>query len=144
MATCPVRQNRNLIRRARQGDRVRKRARIALLALVSVIGDFTVIPAHAQSVKIVGLGATTCARFLQEIDGKPQAEREYFAWAQGYMSGLLIRAPEGKDEDLDLMPPAFPLLKQAEFLRGFCSQNIDADFTDGVNTLYRTLRAPPG
>ena len=94
--------------------------------------------------KIVGIGASSCARFLQEIEGNPGAERDYFAWAQGYMSGLLIRAPAGKDEDLDLTPPAFPLLKQAAFLRTFCATNRDADFSDAVNTLYRTLRAPPG
>lgn len=119
-------------------------ASAALLILVPATGDLSSGTAQAQSVRIVGIGAASCTRFLQEIDGKPQAEREYFAWAQGYMSGLLIRAPAGKDEDLDLMPPAFPLLKQAEFLRRFCSQNTDADFSDGVNTLYRTLRAPPG
>lgn len=116
---------------------------VALSYFSAAAGALTAT-AHAQSVKIVGLGATSCAQFLQEIDGRPQAEREYFAWAQGYMSGLLIRAPSGKDENLDLMPPAFPLLKQAELLRNFCLRNRDADFTDGVNTLYRTLRAPPG
>lgn len=116
----------------------------ALLVVFIATGNLFPGMAQAQTVKIVGLGAVTCAQFLQEIDGKPQAEREYFAWAQGYMSGLLIRAPAGKDEGLDLMPPAFPLLKQAEFLRRFCSQNTDAGFTDGVNTLYRTLRAAPG
>ena len=115
-----------------------------LLVLLSGPGGLLTGTAQAQSVKIVGIGASTCTRFLQEIDGKPQAEREYFAWAQGYMSGLLIRAPAGKDEGLDLTPPAFPLLKQAAFLRTFCATNRDADYSDGVNTLYRTLRAPPG
>ena len=100
--------------------------------------------AQAQAVKIVGIGASTCQRFTREIDGTPQAERDYFAWAQGYMSGLLIRAPAGKDESLDLTPPTFPLLKQASFLRTYCSSNPGADFSDAVNELYRTLRAPPG
>lgn len=100
--------------------------------------------AQAQSVKIVGIGASSCGRFLQEIEGSARAEREYFAWAQGYMTGPLIRAPAGRDEDLDLTPPSFPLLKQAEFLRTFCARNQAADFSDGVNSLYRTLWAPPG
>lgn len=116
----------------------------ATLLVVLNGGGLLTGTAQAQSVKIVGIGASTCTRFLQEIDGNLHAEREYFAWAQGYMSGLLIRAPAGKDEDLDLTPPAFPLLKQAIFLRTFCATNSDADYTDGVNTLYRTLRAPPG
>lgn len=81
--------------------------------------------------------------FLRETNGKPEVEKNFFAWAQGYMSGLLLRAPPGKDEDLDLAPDVYPLLKQAEFLRSFCTRNPDADFSDGVNDLYRTLRAPP-
>ncbi len=100
-------------------------------------------PAGAQTVKIVGIGASSCQYFLRETNGKPEAEKNFFAWAQGYMSGLLLRAPPGKDEDLDLAPDAYPLLKQAEFLRSFCTRNPDADFSDGVNDLYRTLRAPP-
>ena len=116
----------------------------AALALVCGMASLPVGLAQAQTVKIVGIGATACTRFMQEIEGDTRAEREYFAWAQGYMSGLLIRAPAGKDEDLDLEPPSFPLLKQAAFLRAFCSSNTNASFSDGVNNLYRTLRAPPG
>ena len=144
MTTWLVRQNSAPRNPAPESERVRKRARMALLVLVSVTGGLVITPARAQPVKIVGIGASTCTRFLQEIEGNPLAEREYVAWAQGYMSGLLIRAPAGKDEGLDLAPPAFPLLKQAAFLRTFCATNREADFSDAVNTLYRTLRAPPG
>ncbi len=98
--------------------------------------------AEAQTVKIVGIGATSCLYFLRETSGKPEVEKNFFAWAQGYMSGLLWRAPPGKDEDLDLMPEAFPLLKQVELLRSFCERNPGADYSDGVTELYRTLRAP--
>lgn len=122
-------------------------SRVALPALAALsisLGSAGLNQAHAQSVKIVGIGASSCARFLSEIDGNPRAEREYFSWAQGYMTGLLIRAPAGRDENLDLAPPSFPLLKQAEFLRTFCARSQGADFSDGVNSLYRTLRAPPG
>lgn len=115
MTTGPARRNKRLTKPAPEGARVWKKARIALLVLLSVTGGLSSSAARAQSIKIVGIGASTCARFLQEIEGKPQSERDYFAWAQGYMSGLLIRAPAGKDEDLDLTPPAFPLLKQAAF-----------------------------
>ncbi|WP_089172896.1 hypothetical protein [Bosea sp. AS-1] len=116
----------------------------ALLSLCAVAaGALFVGQAEAQSVKIVGIGASTCQFFLREINGKPEVEKNFFAWAQGYMSGLLLRAPPGKDEDLDLEPTNYPLLKQAEFLRNFCTRNPDADFPDGVNDLYRTLRAPP-
>ena len=116
----------------------------ALLALCAVAaGTLFIGQVEAQSVKIVGLGASSCQSFLREINGKPEVEKNFFAWAQGYMSGLLLRAPPGKDEDLDLEPAHYPLLRQAEFLRNFCTRNPDADFPDGVNDLYRTLRAPP-
>lgn len=126
------------------GNYQRLRRAHALLALFAVAaGTQFAGQAEAQSVKIVGIGASSCQFFLQEINGKPEVEKNFFAWAQGYMSGLLLRAPPGKDEDLDLEPGVYPLLKQAEFLRGFCTRNPDADFSDGVNDLYRTLRAPP-
>lgn len=114
-----------------------------LLALcAAAVVTLFVGQAEAQSVKIVGIGASSCQFFLRESNGKPEVERNFFAWAQGYMSGLLLRAPARRDEDLDLEPDAYPLLKQAEFLRGFCTRNPDADFSDGVNDLYRMLRAP--
>lgn len=115
----------------------------ALLTTLAVASTLLLGEAHAQGVKIVGIGAATCQDFLREIAGRPDVEKNYFAWAQGYMSGLLIRAPAGMDEDLDLSPPSFPLLKQAAFLRAFCSRSPGTSFSDGVNELYRTLRAPP-
>lgn len=99
--------------------------------------------AEAQTVKIVGIGASSCQYFLRETSGRPEVEKNFFAWAQGYMSGLLWRAPPGKDEDLDLMPESYPLLKQVEFLRSFCERNPGADYSDGVTELYLTLRGPP-
>ncbi len=102
------------------------------------------LPAIGQAVKIVGIGATPCTTFLQQAAADPRTGREYMAWAQGYLSGLLIRAPEGKDESLDLTPASFPVRKQAEFLRVYCETNRDADFGDAVENLYKTLRAPPG
>jgi hypothetical protein len=101
-------------------------------------------PAEAQGVKIVGVGAATCAAYLNDIQAEPGKESNYLMWAQGYLSGLLIRAPAGKDESLDLTPPTMPMEKQAAFLRAFCEKERGADFSDGVGVLYRTLRAPPG
>ena len=117
----------------------------AVVALFLCAAPQYVVSASAQGVvKIVGIGAATCSEFIRHVEAQPGEERTYFAWAQGYMNGLLIRAPAGKDEGLDLAPPSFPLQRQAAFLRTFCSENIGADFTDAVNMLYRTLRAPPG
>lgn len=98
--------------------------------------------AHAQTAKIVGLGASACARFNQEVVDAPAIERDYFAWAQGFMSGALIRAPQGVDEGLDLSPPSFPLGAQADYLRSFCLKNPDQDYMDAVRALYHRLREP--
>jgi hypothetical protein len=93
-------------------------------------------------VKIVGIGSSSCEMYADDVAGNVEQEKNYFAWAQGYVSGLLIRAPEGKDERLDLMPTMFSLNQQAKFLRKFCSDHTELDFIDAVNSLYLTLRAP--
>ena len=96
---------------------------------------------HAQSADIVGLGATTCRDFNRDIERNFQLQRDYFAWAQGYMSGILIRSPPGVDEGLQLNPPTFSLLKQVEFIRRYCAENPDRDYSEGVRELYLALRS---
>jgi hypothetical protein len=100
--------------------------------------------AFGQTVKIVGVGSASCKDYLREIGDTPAMERDYLAWAQGYMSGILVRAPTGVDETLDLTPSTFPLPEQMKFLRVFCQNNDAMDFADGVQELYRTLRRPSG
>ena len=107
---------------------------------IIVLLTMLIIPAQAQTAKIVGLGASTCAQFNREVEDSPALQRDYFAWAQGFMSGALIRAPQGVDEGLDLSPPSFPLLQQVDFLRTFCTQNPDKDYMDAARALYRRLR----
>lgn len=126
-----------------RGHTSRGRNILASVAVITICGSLSGV-ANAQVAKIVGIGAATCREFLSEIVGRPDVEKNFFAWVQGYMSGLLMRAPPGKDEGLDLAPSRFPLLTQADFLRSYCSGHQGEDFVDAVNTLYRTLRAPPG
>ncbi|AWN42566.1 hypothetical protein [Methylobacterium durans] len=110
---------------------------LAIAFTIAVAG-----PARAETVKIVGLGASTCDRFNKEIVGSPLIERDYFAWAQGFMSGALMRAPPGVDEGLDLSPPSVPLESQADFLRSFCAEKPDQDYMDAARALYHRLRGP--
>ena len=118
------------------------RTSIPILSVTSAIGILLSSPATADTVKIVGLGASTCAHFNQEIGENPALQRDYFAWAQGFMSGALIRAPQGVDEGLDLTPPSFQLQEQVDFLRAFCAKNQDQDYMDAARALYRRLRGP--
>ena len=107
------------------------------------LGVMVVMSAQAGSTaKIVGIGAQTCAEFNKEISSNQAAELYFFAWAQGFMSGALIRAPAGIDEDLDLTPPSVPLQAQVHFLRTFCAKNPGQDYMDAVRALYHRLRGP--
>jgi hypothetical protein len=102
---------------------------------------FLTAAAIAQTANIVGLGAATCKEFTGDVERNFQIQRDYFAWAQGYMSGILMRAPAGQDEGLELNPPRFSLSMQVEFLRSFCDKNPEKDYSDGVAELYRRLRS---
>ena len=96
--------------------------------------------AQSQTAKIVGLGATSCAQFSTDADRNPAVQRDYLAWAQGFMSGILLSRPPGVDEKLDLNPPTFSLLKQLEFLRSHCRSHPSDDFVDAAEALYKKLR----
>jgi hypothetical protein len=123
--------------------RYRIKARITMrrsLKLTALWLCFAANPASGETVKIVGLGAINCDQFTHEIAQNSDIQRDYLAWAQGYMSGLLIRAPVGVDESLNLLPPTFPLLKQLEFIRSYCSENPAQPFSGAVEALYKKLR----
>lgn len=95
---------------------------------------------EVQSGKIVGLGAASCSEFLGEIGAKPSLQVEYLAWAQGYMSALLLTRPPPIDRGLDLMPGSFRLMQQLKFLRDSCASRPEASFADAVESLYQRLR----
>lgn len=100
-------------------------------------------PREPEPIKIVGIGAVSCATYVREIWSNPPKQDAYIAWAQGFMSAILMRAPPGKDLDLDLLPPHYPLIRQAAFLQNYCTQNGAAGFSEAVVQLYLVLRAPP-
>lgn len=104
---------------------------------------FAVAQATAQNatpVKIVGIGATSCARFTTEITANADAEKNYLAWMQGYMSGIMVGRPAGVDEGIELVPHRFPVAAQAEFMREFCAKQPKSNFADGVEQLYARLK----
>lgn len=109
---------------------------IALLAADAT----TELLAEASKAKIIGLGATNCEQFNIDIRANPLIRRDYLAWAQGFMSGILLSRPPGVDEDLDLNPAAFGLIDQLRFLEDHCRKNTAQDFSDAVEALYKRLR----
>jgi hypothetical protein len=108
----------------------------AVLSLFVLVGTST-----AEQTKVVGTGTGTCRQFSEDIGRDPQQERIYFAWAQGLMSGVLLRAPAGIDDGLDLLPPSFPVTEQIRFISDFCRANPDKEYLEAVRALYRRLKA---
>ena len=96
--------------------------------------------AEAAKARIVGLGAATCQQFNDDIKSSPLVRRDYLAWAQGFMSAILLSRPPGVDEGLDLNPPSFGLINQLHFMEDQCAKNASLDFSDAVEALYKRLR----
>ncbi|WP_454642802.1 hypothetical protein [Bradyrhizobium liaoningense] len=96
--------------------------------------------AEDRKATIVGLGAATCSAFNDDIRSNPVIRRDYLAWAQGFMSGILSSRPPGVDEGLDLAPATFDVMRQLLFLEDYCARNDSLDFSDGVAALYKRLR----
>jgi hypothetical protein len=121
------------------------RRSFSVLALVPialmVMGVCSQLWAGPQQIRIVvGLGATTCQQFNHDVKSNPAVRRDYLAWAQGFMSGILLSRPPGVDEGLDLNPATFNLMDQLHFLEDHCAQNSSADFADAVEALYKRIR----
>lgn len=113
----------------------------ASLAFISATSDSR---AQQPPVKIVGIGAATCETFVREAVATPQVQRDYLAWMQGYMSGIMIGRPAGLDEGIDLAPKSFPLRQQLDFVRAYCLQSPAASFADAIEALYKRLRTESG
>lgn len=84
------------------------RRRLLALALSSgallAMGGWQVLEAESQKAKIVGLGAATCQRFSDDVKANPVLRRDYLAWAQGFLSGIILSRPPGMDEGLEPRP----------------------------------------
>ena len=135
------------------GDVSRPSARTAGRSIGRVLGLLTLssiallaadaggeLRAEAPKARIVGLGAATCRQFNDDVRTNPLVRRDYLAWAQGFMSGILASRPPGIDNGLDLAPATYNLLNQLHFLEDHCARNNSLDFSDAVAALYKRLR----
>jgi HdeA/HdeB family len=97
--------------------------------------------AHAQSFSTMGIGALTCAQFVERYQADPAIEDRFFDWAQGFMSGLndALEDTVGKYRDLKSVPTA----QQKQILRTFCYKNAAAGYRDGINLLLGRLTVVP-
>jgi hypothetical protein len=139
------------------GDAAKPSARLAGRSVGRLLGVLTVssiallaadagreLRGEAPKANIVGLGASTCQQFNDDVKSNPSARRDYLAWTQGFMSGVLLSRPPGVDAGLDLNPATFGLISQLHFLEDHCAKNTSLDFSDAVEALYKRLRREGG
>jgi len=123
-----------------QGALKRVLALLACAVVLLELCNLRYLRAEPHIAKIIGLGASTCSQFNEDIKVNPSLQKDYFAWSQGYMSGILITRQPGVDEELNLNPTSFDLTIQLQFLRDYCAANTSANFADAVLELYKRLR----
>lgn len=107
-----------------------------VIATASVFLGLT-IPAHAASIH--GPGASSCLKFALDYTRNPPSEERYFIWAQGYMSAIVMMAPRGVDDTLDLLPASYPKESQLAWIRSVCAQDPQRSYAYAVRVLYRHL-----
>lgn len=104
--------------------------------LLAVAGSWSGAEAQSKG-KVVGLGAATCQRFKDDVNSNAILRRDYMAWAQGFMSGMLASQPGGADEQINLNPVTYDLVSQLHFLEDHCSQNSALRFSEAVAALFQ-------
>lgn len=64
-----------------------------LIALVLIVGLSEKANAQKPEGQGYGIGMNSCAQFARDYSAQPQiAENLYFAWAEGFMSGMNLAA----------------------------------------------------
>lgn len=116
------------------------RKRSAAIVCCVVVSVLPALGVEAPLVKIVGLGATSCAQYTKDASASVSAQREYIAWAQGFLSAVLLSRPAGVDDGLNLAPDQMPLLDQVSFLQSHCARFPESSFSQAVESLYIQLR----
>lgn len=82
-----------------------------------------------------GMGARPCSDFTKLIQ-RPDFEDVFYTWAQGFLTGFNMAAPEGQAVLLTPMTRD----QQKRFLREFCDQNPAKPYIFGVSALIARLR----
>ena len=106
-----------------------------LIAKASMLLGST-LPSYALD---TGIGAASCQKFALDYNRNPPSEEQYFIWAQGYMSAIAMMAPDGIDDNLNLLPPSHPKESQMAVLRSVCYARPSSSFGGAVRVLYRHL-----
>jgi hypothetical protein len=104
---------------------------------VVIILPWLAVPSYAASG--TGPGSSSCLKFALDYTRSPPSEEQYFIWAQGYMSAMMMMAPSSVDSDLNLLPASDPQERQMAMIRGICAQDPQRSYSHAVRALYRHL-----
>ncbi len=101
------------------------------------------VQAHAATdYPLMGIGLGSCSVFASQYrQWGVTIETSYFAWAQGFMSGLNMAAPHAGREARNLK--AMTVEDQEAKLRFYCDQHPSGDYIDAVIDLYGSLPRIP-
>jgi hypothetical protein len=97
----------------------------------------------AASAQNYGVGVRSCAQFAQDYRTNPILENIYFAWAEGFISGISSQAlveklPFKQTQGGDARMQAY---KQA--IRTYCDEHPLVPYVNAVMSLYMTLPSAP-
>jgi hypothetical protein len=107
------------------------------LCNVALLFGLLVAPAEALAdYASMGPGTVSCGKFAEGYRHDPTAiENAFFAWAEGFMSGLNVSLPPGTYRDM----AAITLEAQKAALRNYCDQHPLTEYGKGVLDLYGKL-----
>lgn len=110
-----------------------------VMATIFLISQFAT--AKAAEMDTMGVGVSTCAAFATKMRKDPVVvENWYFAWAQGYMSGLNAgskAAPKELKNPRDLGGKSTK--EEMSLIRQFCDQHPLLDYVEAAHALFLSL-----
>jgi hypothetical protein len=111
--------------------------RIAFIAALILAASQKLLAAELGITVGMGAGISTCAEFAKDYSGNPDyVEREYFAWAQGYMTGLNSVLEHARDLD------KLTIQSQRAWIRLYCDRHPLLMYKTAVEDLFEGLKSP--
>ena len=106
----------------------------------ATVAALVMITSASAEMGEMGVGTSTCGEFAEHYRDSPSLwENVYFAWAQGFMTGMNLASAafnDGANRDLS----SIPLDQQRRFLRNYCNDHPLAIYEQGVLALLPTFK----
>jgi hypothetical protein len=109
------------------------------ILIVAMIGAVTAKGAFAGGPQY-GLGIKSCAEFARTYAANPEVtETLYFAWAEGFMSGINVKALSEHLTARDIEGSDEKMAEYKSIIRSYCNAHPLATYSAAVVDLYVTL-----